>query len=357
MQHQIRSTAGPAFFSLIVWFLVSGFAPTAVRAHTLAISPDGHRLYVSVLGPTEELEVIDGIDTQTNAVLTTIPVRIPIGLHAPLALSPDGSVLYAESDIGTVTLYAIDVASGKLVATVPLGRFGETGGIGDLAVSQDGSRVYALGGDSRTSLSVVSVVDAATQKTVAAIPVFGASEALTPDGKKLYVTGGYSGGTGMGVVSVIDTATNHLTATVNVQPLPWGAAVSPGSRRVYVTHIAYNSAVVDVINAVTDELDKTVSLPGGASLAPVVSPDGSRLYLFPFPWNIAAAVSTRGAGVLGTVGAGGSLMDQVISPGGDRLYMLTLGGSGPDGSVTVVNTSSFQVVGTINLSKTPAGRP
>jgi DNA-binding beta-propeller fold protein YncE len=104
MRLQIPAPAAPALFSLTVGLLVSGLATGPTAAHALVISPDGHRLYVTVTGPTSG---IDLIDTASNTLLTTLPVRVPTGdagFHAPLALSPDGRVLYAEGNLGSLTL-------------------------------------------------------------------------------------------------------------------------------------------------------------------------------------------------------------------------------------------------------------
>ena len=54
--------------------------------------------------------------------------------------------------------------------------------------------------------------------------------AVSPDGTRAYVTNGPSGS-----VSVINTATNHVTATIDVGRAPEEVAVSPDGTRAYVT--------------------------------------------------------------------------------------------------------------------------
>jgi YVTN family beta-propeller protein len=85
-------------------------------------------------------------------------------------------------------------------------------------VHPDGKFVYVSNGGDAT----VSVFDTATRGIVATIGVGQRpwNMALTPDGKKLYVACGRSG-----VVSVIDTERNAKIADVTVGKLPWGVAV------------------------------------------------------------------------------------------------------------------------------------
>jgi len=85
-------------------------------------------------------------------------------------------------------------------------------------VHPDGKRVFVSNGGDAS----VSVIDTASDTVVATIPVGQRpwNMALTPDGGKLYVACGRSGS-----VSVIDTATNTRTAEVPVGKLPWGVAI------------------------------------------------------------------------------------------------------------------------------------
>ena len=83
--------------------------------------------------------------------------------------------------------------------------------------------------------NTVSVIDTATNNVTATVNVECGpiGVAVSPDGTKVYVTNAYSN-----TVSVIDTATNNVTATVPVGSYPWGIAVNPDGTKVYVANVA-----------------------------------------------------------------------------------------------------------------------
>ncbi len=83
------------------------------------------------------------------------------------------------------------------------------------------------------NIDTVSVIDTATNTVTATVNVgnYPYGVAVSPDGKRVYVTNELSNN-----VSVIDTATNTVTDTVNVGNYPYGVAVSPDGKRVYVTN-------------------------------------------------------------------------------------------------------------------------
>jgi YVTN family beta-propeller protein len=68
----------------------------------------------------------------------------------------------------------------------------------------------------------VSVIDTASDSVVATVAVGQRpwNMALTPDGRKLYVACGRSGS-----VSVIDTERNLKLTDIGVGKLPWGVAI------------------------------------------------------------------------------------------------------------------------------------
>src|SRR5262249_49797404 len=82
--------------------------------------------------------------------------------------------------------------------------------------------------------NTVSVLDTTTNTVVATVPVgtFPIAVAITPDGTHAYVANFD------GTVSVIDTTTNTVVATVPVGTFPEGVAITPDGTHAYVTNNA-----------------------------------------------------------------------------------------------------------------------
>jgi YVTN family beta-propeller protein len=99
--------------------------------------------------------------------------------------------------------------------------------------------------------------------------------ALTPDGSRAYVTNHYSS-----TVSVIDTATNTVTATVSVGTGLGGVAVTPDGSRAYVVNFVSNT--VSVIDTNPGGNFFSVA-PGGSVIStgtgPLITLDTSTLTL------------------------------------------------------------------------------
>src|SRR5256885_2255641 len=119
----------------------------------------------------------------------------------------------------------------------------------DTATAQAQTRAYVTNIISNT----VSVIDTATNTVVATIPVGLAplGVAITPDGTRAYVANGSN------IVSVIDTATNTVVATipVGVEAGPVGVAITPDGTRAYVANILSNT--VSVIDTATNTVVAT----------------------------------------------------------------------------------------------------
>ena len=95
--------------------------------------------------------------------------------------------------------------------------------------------------------------------------------AVSPNGLKVYVANMDSN-----TVSVIDTATNTVSATVTVGSGPVGVAVSPNGLKVYVAN--WGSNTVSVINTATNAVTTTVGVgdaPGafGNFIGPALDPE------------------------------------------------------------------------------------
>ena len=87
----------------------------------------------------------------------------------------------------------------------------------------------------------------------------------------------YVANNGSKTVSVIDTATNKVVATVPVGSFPFGVAVTPDGTHVYVTN---SDSTVSVIKTATNTVVKTISV-GSLSLTGgvAVTPDGTKVYV------------------------------------------------------------------------------
>jgi YVTN family beta-propeller protein len=110
--------------------------------------------------------------------------------------------------------------------------------------------------------NTVSVINTATNTVVATIPV-GVSPsgvAVTPDGTRAYVTNAGSAAPNSANVSVINTATNTVVATIPVGTQPTGVVFTPDGTRAYVTNFVNNT--VSVINTATN----TVTPPSPSEL-------------------------------------------------------------------------------------------
>jgi YVTN family beta-propeller protein len=229
----------------------------------LAISPDGKTVYET----TGNFGPIAVIDTATNSVVTTVPVP-PINSVPPpfsnggggsLAISPDGHRLYLGS--GNV----IDTATNMVVATIPIQNFGPNGypvvsPAGSLVVSPDGKRLYAA-----IERQGVEVFDTSSNMLVALVTTEASSLAITPDGKYLYSTG-----TEGGTVSVIDTGTNTEVASI-AQYSPGAIGITPDGKRAYVGVVGHPMIGVSVIDTATNTVVAEVLLPPGEGVFAVAA--------------------------------------------------------------------------------------
>jgi YVTN family beta-propeller protein len=132
------------------------------------------------------------------------------------------------------------------------------------ATAQAQIRAYvANAGDSFTANGTVSVIDTATNSVVATIPVgpipfAPIGVAITPDGTRAYVTNaGDPFNSANGTVSVIDTATNTVVASIPVGILPEAVAITPDGTRAYVANTT--SGTASVIDIVTNTVVATVA--------------------------------------------------------------------------------------------------
>ena len=219
-----------------------------------------------------------------------------------------------------------------------------------VAASPNGDRLYVTNHGS----SSVSVIDTSTGAVVATVHV-GAGPygiAVTPDGKHAYVADN-----GSRDVDVIDTTTNTVTATVPVGTGPYGVAVTPDGRTAYVSNQGANT--VTPIDTATETAGTPVPVGKGPRQI-AISPDGRTAYVADMgsasvtPIN--TATNTAGSSI--TVpcnGPDGAAIDRANS----TLYVTCFGAPGITlatyGAVVPINTVTNEAGSPILVSPHPQG--
>lgn len=204
---------------------LSGRQPGAMVAH-----PDGSRLYIPATATSTSTS--DGfvvLVVSTESLEVTAEIEMP-GEVGDLTVSPDGSRLFAVTAWeGTVT--EIDTADNKVTRTIE----SVTDDLGHLAVSADGLRLY--GGLSRERNLAVRTVVLAEDTAGAAVDFSGRAygpsgvKLLTgPDGTRLHALHAHSG-----TLTALDPLTLAVTARYNGadKPQPRDIALSPDGNHLY----------------------------------------------------------------------------------------------------------------------------
>ena len=190
--------------------------------------------------------------------------------------------------------------------------------------------------------NTVSVLNTGTDAVVATVTVGNGPypTCVSPDGSKVYV-----GNIQSNNVSVIDVATNSVINTILLAAQPTGLTLSPDGSKLYVS----NDVNVSVINTATNENIQDINV-GQYPYALLVSPDGNKLYAtnsYDSVYVINLATGNREASIL---------VDQapwrlLLSPDGSRLYVANTFGP----NVSVINTATNKVINKLTFGVGPMG--
>jgi YVTN family beta-propeller protein len=284
-----------------------------------------------------EAGAISVINTSTDAVTANVPA--PYDPQA-VAITPNGKLAYVANTLDNIVT-VIDTATNSVVKTITIeGTF-----ISDVAVSPDGTRVYATVQLISEHNPSVVVINTATNEVVGIIEVeiCPGGVAASPDGARLYVANACSES-----ISVIETATDEVIDTVTVGEGPWGVAVTPDSQFVYVTN--QTSGTISVIEAATDTVVKTVTV-GESPSSVAVTPDGSAAYVTNAGEDNVSVIETASNEVETTVAVGEQPEGVAVTPDGGRAYVT----NEESNSVSVIDTTTNEVVDSIPSHYTPVG--
>ncbi|MFQ5742289.1 MAG: hypothetical protein ACE5HV_01740 [Acidobacteriota bacterium] len=268
-----------------------------------------------------------------------------VGAQTPVVYVPN-----ADSD----TISIIDIRSNVVSDTIPL-----IGGPVAVVAAGDGRRAYVSLSDS----SSIAVLDTQKNQLVATIPVGNdpVGLVLSPDDSLLYVANFFSN-----TVSVIATSSNSVVDEITVGTGPSSVAVSPGGRRLYVANsFSSNLSAIDTSTAqVVNIIDFTNGIPSDIA----VSADGSRIYVTRFglpEFGLDDGVSVLGGTgtlVANISGVGPGAGQVELRPDGRFAYIANFlsglspaGNAMPPGTVSVIDTRTNQLTGSIPVGVQPGG--
>jgi YVTN family beta-propeller protein len=189
-------------------------------------SPDGAHVYVGNRWSAD----ISVIDTQSDTVVATIPLQHNPGtLNAiHLSIAPDGTLIYAvdENIDAAGTVNVISTATSSVVATIVAGARPT-----DIVVRPDGAEVYVVN-QNECFITAITTAD----RSVASVPVsdYPVHVAFSPDSRRAYVT--RYGSAAAGGVTVLDTTSHAIVASIDDGGLDDFVFVSPDGAKLYVTY-------------------------------------------------------------------------------------------------------------------------
>jgi YVTN family beta-propeller protein len=351
---------------------------------SLALSPDGARLYVTwttipVEDPVGSLLVLD---THTWQPIGTLELGYNAG---DVAVRPDGAVAYVAGD----SLRAVDTST--LTATL----INLEGRPGSVAFSPDGMLAYVAVWSYERQAPTIAVVDATAHRQTAVIEVPGSYPlgrlTVSPDGRVLYfIVKGPNG-----PVLAIDAETGSIVSTTKVSegpvaitvaqapavaptatptPQPSPASSPALSACAYVLHgsrtdSGENFSVIDLKHgwvaarlAVGDFLrDAYGRITGDLVRNMAISPDRSSVYLVAGDYGggdgAVTIVDTATATITDKLVVGIDPWYLVFDPIRSLAYVMNHGDSVLDfgGSISVIDTATRQVIDTVSLYRADEG--
>ena len=260
-------------------------------------------------------------------------------LPAP-AQAAGSPFIYAANLSGSVE--AIDPTSGAVAATIPVGSEPT-----DVVLNPAGTRAYVTNFGSDT----ISVIDTSSNIVTATISLGSFQPygiAVNHDGTMAYVST-------VGAIIAIDTSTNTVTATIPVPGANAGIALNQAGT---VAYVADGEASLTVVDLTTGTV--TATIPIGNNFSPfnmAVSPDGAKVYMVSDNAGgcIVSVIDTSTDKVTATIPVGASALNIAINPAGTLVYVTNENFGQNNGSVSVIDPSTNTVTATITGGLAPIG--
>ena len=340
----------------------AGTLLTATGAIPAAAAGAGFQVYVT----NERSNNVTVIDGTSFAALATFPVgKRPRGIHA----SPDGKLVYvavsgtpvepppkldakgnpiftnksadddeSKSDKKADGIAIIDTGSRKVLRKMNVGSDPE-----EFDISADGKQLIVSNEDVKTA----SLIDTASSKVLRIVPISGEPEGvgIAPDGKHVWLTCETSGD-----IFCIDLTSFKVVGHVQVGQRPRSVAFVQNAK--YAVVPSESAGKLYVIDTAKVALVKTITLPTGSRPMRLrVSPDGSKLYASTGRGGTVAIVDTASFNVIGSIKVGTRPWGIILSPDGKYLFSA----NGPSNDVSVVDLAAGKEIHRVKAGSSPWG--
>ena len=213
------------------------------RPHSAVFGPRDGKMYVT----SELTHSIKVVDPTTRKVVRSIPTGEPES-HM-LAISSDGRRGYT-ANVGSGTISAINMRSGKLIAMIPVAKV-----VQRIAISTDDRWVFTAD----QTKPQIAVINARTNKVWTWISLPGIGFGLTPthNGLRLLVTHPTSDS-----VSVVNLKALKVERTIHVPADPQEIVVPPNDHTAYVS--CDESKQVAAIDLASGRVEQLIDVGAGA---------------------------------------------------------------------------------------------
>jgi YVTN family beta-propeller protein len=284
---------------------------------SIAVNPLTNDIYFANVG----FGTVSAIDGATNAVAATVRVSSNPDDPQNLAVDPVTNTIYV---VDSNNVAVINGATNRVT-----GRIGAAYAV-DAAVDSSRNMVYTV------TLDEMLVINGATKRvtaTAATNLTAPWSVAVDSSTNNIYVTNWYAGiKPGPNTVSVINGATDSITATIKAGRGPEGVAVDPRTDTIYVANSS--DRTVSVINGATNKVRATVRV-GNEPDGVAVDPSTNTIYVTNAGSGTVSVINGATDKVIATVRVGYDPLSVAVNPSTNTVYVANLGHMSNDSSGTV----------------------
>lgn len=264
------------------------------------------------------------MDSATNLVLSYIPFRGPAGI----AVSSDQRTTYVV-DVFTFLALRDDF---NVDYTLPL-RNGVK-----VVLSPDNRRAFVTQGSANNVLYIDLEKKAISDTVAVGRAPFGI--AISPDGRSLYVV---NTGAGAGSLSIIDVQARAVRDSIRLETAPGLIVVSPDGRRGYLNSAA--GGRISVVDLTASRVVGTIQTGAQIVYGMAFSPDGKLLYAAASGKVVILDVERNL--ITDRISVADDTGPLTVSPDGGRLYVSAFSQSGGGAAVYIVDLATKQTLGKI----------